>query len=68
MPQISVMLELDSNADGSPDDSTEWIDIRPGQKEWTFSKTLTGNQFRLNIRMDTKVANESPLIRSITIK
>ena len=65
---ISVMLELDSNADGSPDDSTEWIDIRPGQKEWTFSKTLTGNQFRLNIRMDTKVANESPLIRSITIK
>jgi hypothetical protein len=63
------LIEVDSDGDNAVDASTDWIPMAAGDRTVGLSAdNLTGQHFRLRVRLETKNPNESPMVERLLLR
>lgn len=68
---VKVMVEIDSNGDSIPNDSTGWHEVTTGTDVWKSAnglKQLEGKRFRIKYSINSNQQTESPMIRRFCLE
>ena len=66
--KVQIKIELDQNGDNTVDYTSKWIDLKIGANNITLKEVLSGEKFRLLIKLHSNYNIASPLVKFIKIE